>query len=125
MAAAAFFALCNLYAVGWSLSYQRDAHGLFVMAVIMVGLAIPIFVVASSGLSIARDKELGTWNGLRLSAIRSGEIARAKLAAPIIAALGYSLVLLPTALFVFGVDYLICRASRATPTAGAPTRRSR
>ena len=88
------FVLGNLWGMSWSARYPNDAVGLLAVLVAMAAFASSIFVIGSSGLSIARDRELGTWNGLRLSSLRSPEIARAKMLAPLLSAVGYCVLLL-------------------------------
>ncbi len=90
------FALANLGAL-YLMHYGPHGYvssSVLAFLTISCSLLIAVFVTASNGLSIVRDRELGTWNNLRLSDIRAPEIARAKMLAPLIAALGYALLLL-------------------------------
>ena len=111
------FALGNVWGVSWSASISRssgEAVALLALSVCLGALASTVFVLGSSGLSIARDRELGTWNGLRLSEIRAPEIARAKMLAPLLVAMSYCVLLLSPLL----AWTLLVIASRQAPSFG-------
>ncbi len=94
------FSVANLGALSWMNTDHYAPYSVLMFLMTTCSLLITGFVTASNGLSIARDRELGTWNNLRLSDIRSPEIARAKMLAPLIAALGYCVLLLGPLLLV-------------------------
>ena len=92
---AVLFLLFNALGVLRMMAESREAEGWLGMLCLFVALAIPVYVAASAGLSIARDRELGIWNNLRLADLKPAEIARAKMLAPIVSGLSYATVLLP------------------------------
>jgi len=104
------FVIANLGAVHWVTNYPRyAAESVLVFLLTSCALLAAVFVTASSGLSIARDRELGTWNHLRLSSIRAPQIALAKMLAPLLSALSYC-ALLAGPLFVVALWVLCANA---------------
>jgi hypothetical protein len=96
-------ALGHILAMLYACDGPYNPGGLLGVILFGVAIAVPIYVAASAGLSIARDRELGAWNHLRLADLKPAEIARAKMLAPIITGLSYASILLPLALFAWCV----------------------
>lgn len=70
-----------------------------------LGLVVVMLATAVSGASaFTRERETGTWDGLRLSLLPMTDVIRAKMLAPLIACFYYSLPLLP--LLVLSIRFL-------------------
>ena len=93
-----FFTACGML---WSLFLLWQSPEMFKAADIFLSLTMVFSIVWIMGCAlmgagtIARERETGTWNGLRLTLLSERSILTAKVLAPVVACVIYSLPILP------------------------------
>ncbi len=88
-----------LRALLWLWRNPTDRPGVFIATSMGFLLGWILSSVLMSAGTISRERETGTWNGLRLTLLSERSILTAKVVAPVVACAIYSLPLLPLILF--------------------------
>ena len=84
-----------LRALLWLMQHPNDRPGVFTAITMGLLLGWILGSVLMSAGTISRERETGTWNGLRLTLLSERSILGAKIIAPVIACVVYSLPVLP------------------------------
>ena len=88
-----------LRALIWLLRNPDDRPEVFVAVSMTLLLGWVLCSVLMSAGTISRERETGTWNGLRLTLLSERSILTAKIIAPVVACVVYSLPFLPLIVF--------------------------